>query len=88
MAATSEDLQGRIAHFKKLKEKNRHSMLLSISLQFRHMAQGGDGTAASEGEIRKQYYPDWSNKDFQTVCSVMGWVYTGERLYDMFGSQR
>ncbi len=86
MAASSEDLQGRIAHFKKLKEKNRHSMLNSISLQFRHMAQGGDGTAASEGEIRKQYYPDWSTKDFQTVCSVMGWVYTGERLYDPFAN--
>ena len=88
MAATSEDLQGRIAHFQKLQENNRDTMINSISLQFRHMAQGGDGTAASEGEIRQQYYPTWSTKDFQTVCSVMGWVYTGERLYDIFGSRQ
>jgi|TARA_R110001592_G_scaffold275122_5_gene542123 hypothetical protein len=86
MAATSEDLQGRISHFQKLKENKRHSMLNSVSLQFRHMAQGGDGTAASEGEIRKQYYPTWSTKDFRTVCKVMGWDYSGERLYDMFRS--
>ena len=86
MAATSEDLQGRISHFQKLEENKRHSMLNSVSLQFRHMAQGGDGTAASEGEIRKQYYPTWSTKDFRTVCKVMGWDYSGERLYDMFRS--
>jgi hypothetical protein len=84
MAATSEDLQGRIARFKQMKEDNYHTMLNSVSLQFRHMAQGGDGTAASEGEIRETYYSDWSTKDFRTVCEVMGWDFTGERLYDPF----
>ena len=88
MAATSEDLQGRISHFQNLKKRNRDSLINSISLQFRHMAQGGDGTAASEGEIRKTYYSDWSTKDFRTVCEVMGWDFSGERLYDIFGSQK
>ncbi len=88
MAATSEDLQGKISHFQNLKKRNRDSLINSISLQFRHMAQGGDGTAASEGEIRKTYYSDWSTKDFRTVCEVMGWDFTGERLYDIFGSQQ
>ena len=88
MAATSEDLQGKISHFQNLKKRNRDSLINSISLQFRHMAQGGDGTAASEGEIRKTYYSDWSTKDFRTVCEVMGWDFTGERLYDIFGSRQ
>ena len=73
MPAQPTDLQHRIAHFQKMKAKKRDSLLRSIEIQFIHMAQGGDGTAAMEGEIRKTYYPTWSNKDFQTVCNVMGW---------------
>ena len=73
MPAQPADLQHRIAHFQRLVEKKRISALQSIEVQFIHMAQGGDGTAAMEGEIRKTYYPTWSNKDFQTVCNVMGW---------------
>jgi hypothetical protein len=84
MPATPEDLQNRIAHFQRLTENKRHSQMRSIEIQFRHMAQGGSGDAASEGEIREQYYPTWSTKDFQTVCKVMGWDYSGERLYNPF----
>jgi len=84
MPATPEDLQNRIAHFQRLNEQKRHSQMLSIEVQFRHMAQGGNGDAASEGEIRKQYYPTWSTKDFQTVCKVMGWDYSGARLFNPF----
>tara|TARA_B100000900_G_scaffold284791_1_gene244045 strand:- start:3876 stop:4136 length:261 start_codon:yes stop_codon:yes gene_type:complete len=86
MPATSEDLQGRISHFQQLKENKRLSMLRSIEVQFRHMAQGGDGSAASEGEIRKKYYPTWSTEDFRTVCDVFGWNYRGARLYDPFAN--
>ena len=84
MPATSQDLQNRIAHFQRLNEQNRHSQMRSIELQFRHMAQGGNGDAASEGEIRKTYYPTWSTKDFRTVCDVFGWDYRGERLRNIF----
>jgi len=76
MAAATEDFNHRIAHFKKLKGKKRSSMLTSIEVQFIHMAQGGDGTAAMEGEIRKAFYPTWSNKDFKSACKVMGWDHT------------
>jgi hypothetical protein len=38
------------------------------------MANGGDGSAAKEGEIRKKYgYSHWSNEMFQQVCDAMGW---------------
>jgi len=84
MPATPSDLQQRIEHFQRMIANKRHSQMSSIELQFRHMAQGGDGTAASEGEIRKQFYPTWSTKDFQTVCNVFGWDYSGARLYDPF----
>jgi hypothetical protein len=40
------------------------------------MAKGGDGSEAMEGEIRKTYYPTWSNKDFKLVCVEMGWDHT------------
>ena len=76
MPAQTTDLQQRIAHFQKIKAKGRLSQLRSIEAQFIHMAQGGDGTAAEEGEIRKTYYPTWSTKDFQTVCNVFGWNYS------------
>ena len=76
MAAAKEDFNYRIAHFKKLKGMNQSSMLTSIEVQFIHMAQGGDGTAAMEGEIRKAYYPTWTNKDFESACEVMGWDHT------------
>ena len=88
MPAKPEEIQKRIASFQKAKEKRRYSMLRSCEVQFRHMAQGGDGTAASEGEIRKTYYPHWTTQNFRTVCDVMGWDYRGERLYDPFGGER
>ena len=75
MAATPSDLQKRIAHFQNLVENKRIGMLRSAEAQFTHMARGGDGSSAEEGEIRKTYYPTWSTKDFQTVCHVMGWEY-------------
>jgi len=73
MAATQENFKHRITHFQKLKANNRTGMLYSIKLQFIHMAQGGDGTAAMEGEIRKTYYPTWTDKDFKSACQTMGW---------------
>ncbi len=71
MAATQEEIQYKIARFNKM----RSGILYSIKLQFVHMAQDGDGTAAMEGEIRKTYYPHWSTKNFQVVCDAMGWEY-------------
>ena len=77
MAATAEDFQNRIKRFKSLLKMNRTGMLNSIEVQFMHMAKGGDGSEAMEGEIRKTYYPTWSNKDFKSVCVEMGWDHTG-----------
>ena len=73
MPAQQTDLQHRITHFQKMKAKGRISLLNSVEAQF--MAQGGDGSSVGEGEIRKNFYPDWSTKDFQHVCKVMGWEY-------------
>ena len=86
MAATPQELQQRIERFQDMKNKKTIGLLTSMEVQFTHMAQGGDGTAASEGEIRKTYYPTWSTKDFQTVCDVLGWDYRGARLYDPFAN--
>ena len=76
MAATPEQIQDKIAHFGMMKKNGYYSLLRSVEAQFIDMAQGGDGTAAMEGEIRNTYYPTWSTKNFQTVCDVMGWEYT------------
>ena len=78
MSATPKQIQDKIMHFRTLKESGYFNHLRSVELQFIHMAQGGDGTAAMEGEIRKTYYPGWTNKNFQTVCDVMGWDYEEE----------
>jgi hypothetical protein len=77
MAATKEELQSRIQRYQELKDNNRWSLLRSMEVQFIHMAQGGDGTAAMEGEIRKTYYPTWTVADFQTVCKALEWDYEG-----------
>ena len=58
-----------IAHFKTL----HYTYLNSVELQFIHMANGGDGTEAQEGEIRNTYYPTWTTNMFQEVCDKMGW---------------
>ena len=58
-----------ITRFKTL----RPGMINSIEVQFIHMAQGGDGSAAHEGEIRNKYYPGWTTQMFQQVCNEMGW---------------
>ena len=84
MPATQDDLFEAIDRFTRFKNKGQTSRLLSIEVQFRHMAQGGNGEAAHEGEIRATYYPTWSTKDFQTVCDVFGWDYRGERLRKLF----
>ena len=50
------------------------SFEVSMYCQFVHMANGGDGSAAHEGEIRKKYgYSHWSDEMFQQVCDAMGW---------------
>ena len=50
-------------------------MLNEAKIQFVHMAQGGDGSAAMMGNIRDQYYTDCPDKFFQVVCDMMGWEY-------------
>jgi hypothetical protein len=82
MAAATEDFQNRIQHFKKMVRSGRTGMLNSIEVQFTHMAQGGDGSAAMEGEIRNTYYPTWSTEDFQSACQAMGWAYKGSYEYE------
>ena len=84
MPATPDALVQTISRFSKFINKGQKSRMLSIEVQFRHMAQGGNGDAANEGEIRATYYPEWSTKDFQTVCDVFGWDYRGERLRKQF----
>ena len=76
MSATSRQLNEAITRFSNLRKEKRTSLLTSVEVQFVHMAQGGDGTAAMEGEIRQTYYPTWDTKDFQTVCRVMCWDYS------------
>ena len=51
-------------------------MLNEVEIQFVHMAQGGDGSAAEMGNIRDQYYQGFPNRFFQLVCEMMGWEYT------------
>lgn len=75
MAATKEELQQRIERFQGMKDKNMIGLITSMEVQFIHMAQGGDGTEAMEGEIRQTYYPTWDNADFQTVCKAFDWEY-------------
>ena len=84
MPAAPEQIVETITRFNKFIKKKQQSRMLSIETQFRHMAQGGNGDAANEGEIRKTYYPEWSTKDFQAVCDVFGWDYRGERLRKLF----
>jgi len=50
-------------------------MLNEVEIQFVHMAQGGDGSAAAMGNIRDQYYQGFPNRFFQLVCEMMGWNY-------------
>jgi hypothetical protein len=73
MAATIEDFQYRIKRFKSFEEIGHTGMLNSVETQFMHMAKGGDGSKAMEGEIRKTYYPAWTDEDFKAVCKIMGW---------------
>ena len=84
MAATPDRLSQVISRFNKFISKGHEGRMRSIEVQFRHMAQGGNGDAAHEGEIRETYYPEWSTKDFQTVCDVFGWDYRGARLRNIF----
>jgi hypothetical protein len=71
--ATKQEIQHRIAHFQKMEKKGMSSMLYSVEVQFIHMAQGGDGSAAMEGNTRDTYYSSWEDESFQTVCDEMGW---------------
>ena len=75
MSVTPEQIQNKIAHFMMMKSNGFHILLSSVEVQFVHMARGGDGTAACEGDVRKTYYAGWSTKNFQAVCDVMGWDY-------------
>ena len=50
-------------------------MLNEAEIQFVHMAQGGDGSAAEMGNIRDQYYAGYPDRFFQLVCEMMGWEY-------------
>ena len=48
-------------------------MVTECEIQFIHMAQGGDGSAAGMGEIRDTYYSGRPNRFFQLVCEGMEW---------------
>jgi len=48
-------------------------MLNEAEIQFIHMAQGEDGSAAEMGYIRNTYYSGWDNTFFQLICDGMGW---------------
>ena len=48
-------------------------MVTECEVQFIHMAQGGDGSAAEMGEIRDTYYSGWDDTFFQLICDGMGW---------------
>lgn len=84
MPATTDRMTQVISRFNNFIESGQDSRIRSIEVQFRHMAQGGNGDAANEGEIRATYYPEWTTKDFQRVCDVFGWDYRGERLRKLF----
>ena len=74
MGATQQELNEKVDRFKGM----RRGLQTSVECQFIHMAQGGDGSAAMEGEIRRTYYPHWTTADFQAVCEAMGWDYEEE----------
>lgn len=71
MSVSQEEISNKIKHFQTLPR----GMAISVECQFIHMAQGGDGSEAQEGEIRQTYYPTWTTEDFQKVCRSMGWDY-------------
>ena len=50
-----------------------HMMLNEVEIQFIHMAQGGDGSAAKMGDVRNTYYSGWDDTFFQLVCDGMDW---------------
>ena len=76
MSVTQQEINNKVEYFNIL----RAGMLQSVKTQFIHMAIGGDGSAALEGEIRKKYYPAWTTADFQKVCDMMGWDYNNTRM--------
>ena len=71
MRPTQEEINEIVERFSNM----RRSLKASVECQFIDMAQGGDGSAAMEGEIRRTYYPTWATEDFQTVCKALGWDY-------------
>ncbi len=48
-------------------------MLNEVEMQYIEMAQGGDGSIAMMGNIRKEYYGTMPDVFFQRVCDEMGW---------------
>ena len=48
-------------------------MMNEVEIQFIHMAQGGDGSAAEMGDIRSTYYSGWDDTFFQLICDGMDW---------------
>jgi hypothetical protein len=48
-------------------------MLNEVESQYIEMAQGGDGSIAQMGNIRKEYYGTMPDEFFQRVCDGMGW---------------
>ena len=48
-------------------------MMNEVEIQFIHMAQGGDGSAAEMGDIRTTYYSGWDDTFFQLICDGMDW---------------
>ena len=51
------------------------SMLREVRWQYDDMASGGDGGDTGTGtSIRKEYYPNKSDRFFQDVRDLMGWI--------------
>ena len=51
-------------------------MLDEAEAQYIEMANGGDGTVAMQGNIRKEYYDGKPDEFFQYVCHEMGWKWS------------
>lgn len=61
-SAGKEEIERVIAHFKKNPDFWRGTVN-----QFYNMAQGHE-----EGEVRGEYYPNWTNDDFKYLLLAMG----------------
>lgn len=70
------EVERKVAHYESRMNGFATDMMMNEArIQYVHMAQGGDGTAAECGEIRKTYYKGFPDEFFQAVCNRLGWRY-------------